>query len=478
MKHDAYRGAKEVCEKLQAGGFEAYLVGGCVRDALLGAPPKDFDIATSAKPDKIRKLFDKTAEVAPGEAYSVVVIGVGDCRFEVATFRRDLDSVDNRRPTAVEFASLDEDAGRRDFTVNALYLDPVTMQLVDLVGGLDDLDAKRLRFVGDPARRIDEDRLRVLRAVRFKNRFGFDYAPETATTLRTIGRGETPTNSPFERGSPPDSKSVEAGARGYLLPIKSERVQDELTRMLEHTSRAESLTDMDKFGLLGVFLPEIAAEKGVIQPKEFHGEGDVFVHTLDVMRHLPEKPSATLAWASLLHDVGKPSVQMIDNDRRIRFFGHAEKGSLVAREILTRLRFSKREVEDISWLVLFHMGPMGLVAMRPAKREALMRERLFPELIALYRADTLGSRFSDDAKKNKELDGVMALWQEFRRRPAVEREKSLKDIGVDGNMVIRVLELAEGGPAVRKALEGLNVAFLEGKIKNQEEAIDWLKANR
>lgn len=426
-------------------------MGGCVRDALLGIVPKDFDIATSARPEQVRELFEVATEIAPSEAYGVVVVGMDNNRYEVATFRRDIDSIDGRRPKSVEFASLEEDVARRDFTVNALYLDPVTMQLIDLVGGLDDLDAKQLRFVGDPTERVAEDRLRVLRAVRFKNRLGFDYAPETEAAI------------------------IKASNRDYLGAISSERVRDELTYMLKHSTRAESLKDLDSFGLLGVFLPEIAAEKAVEQPEEFHGEGDVFVHTLEVMRHLPEKPSATLAWAALLHDVGKPSVQMIDNDRRIHFYGHAEKGSVLTREILTRLRFSKKEMDDISWLVLFHMAPMGMLQMRPARREALMRERLFPELVELYRADTLGSRFSDDAKKEKELEGVMALWQEFRRRPASERDRTLKDIGVDGNMVMRVLGLTQGGPAVREALERLNIAFLEGKIKHHEEAIDWLK---
>lgn len=447
-------GAEEVCGRLQQAGFEAFLVGGCVRDALLNIVPKDFDIATSAKPEEIKGLFDKAAEVTPSEAYGVMVVGIDRNKYEVATFRRDVGTTDNRRPTAVEFASLEEDASRRDFTINALYIDPVSMQLVDYVGGLEDIDTKTLRFVGGPEKRIQEDRLRVLRAIRFKNHFGFTMEPATEAATRA------------------------ACVREYLKPLKAERVRDELTKILMDPSRAEALKDLENYGLLGIWLPEVAHCRGVSQPARWHSEGDVMEHIMGVMRSLPEKPSQTLVWAALLHDIGKPETAGRDSRGSTHFFGHAEAGARLAGGVLKRLRFSRRQSEDIGWLIQLHMTFIQLAQMRQAKREALLRQPLAPELHDLFVADSRGSRYEDEDARENQLAAVEEIWREFQRRPAAEREKTLKDIGVDGNYIMEALGLAQGGPAVRRALERLNIEFLEGRVKNREDAEDWLKANR
>jgi poly(A) polymerase len=457
MAQDVLGGALTICEVLQHNGFEAYLVGGCVRDALLGIIPKDFDIATKAEPARIKALFREATKVTPSEAYGVVMVSIDNNRYEVATFRRDIGSADGRRPSSVEFAQVEQDAARRDFTINTLYLDPVSWQLIDNVGGLDDVNARVLRFVGDPKERITEDRLRVLRAVRFKNRFKLNYAPATWQAL------------------------IDASTPEQMASLSHERVGIELTRILKHSTRAEAVEDLDRLGLLALYLPEVKACQGVEQPKIYHAEGDVYVHTLDVLKNLPAESSAVLVWAGLLHDIGKPATQAIDpTSGHITFKAHSEQGANLARTALTRCRLSGQDRASAVWLVENHMALMKIADTRVSKQIMLMRHSLFGDLLRLYLADSRASQH-EPARQERQKQAeeyAQRLWQEFKHRPTPARERSLKDIGVDGHWVMARLGLTKGDARVGEILERLNIELLEGRIKTEEEATDWLKANR
>lgn len=358
-----------VARALRAAGEEAYFVGGCVRDRLLGRVPKDWDVVTSAKPDAIEALFPKT--LAIGKAFGIVtVVGENGETVEVATYRADSpDSRDARHPDGIVFATREEDARRRDFTVNALYLDPESGEILDTVGGRDDLAARTVRAIGKPEARFREDALRMLRAVRFASVLGFAVEPATLAAARA--------------------------QRELIAKVSRERVLEELTRALVESPHAEGVLDLlDATGLLDLLLPEVAAMKGVEQPPAFHPEGDVYVHTRLMLSLLPFPRTARLAWATLLHDVGKPPTAALlpgkDGKPIWRFMGHAEVGAEMADGILRRLKASNALREDTVELVARHMGFVAADRMRLATLRRLMASPLFEDEMELLRLDCLG----------------------------------------------------------------------------------------
>jgi len=426
------RDARAVCATLREGGHRALFAGGCVRDQLLGQEPKDYDVATSATAQEVMALFPRTAPV--GVAYGVVLVLTPSGPVEVATFRRDGPYSDGRRPDHVAFSGEEEDAKRRDFTVNALFFDPATDEVIDYVDGVADLRAGRIRAVGNPVQRFQEDRLRLLRAVRFAARFGFAIEAET---LRAI-----------------QASASEVGQ------CSAERIREELVKMMRDQHRQAALILLDETGLLAPILPEVAALKGVEQPPEFHPEGDVFIHTGLVLSHLKE-PSTTLALAALLHDVGKPPTQTFGD--RIRFNGHDKVGAEMADKICGRLRFSNDERERIVWLVSQHMRLPVMPEMKESKRKRLLREPGFDELLALCRADALGG--SGNLSTIEWIEAYKA---------SVASETAAPAPLVSGRDLIELGYVP--GPTFRKILETIEDEQLEGNLLTREAALAYIRS--
>jgi putative nucleotidyltransferase with HDIG domain len=420
--------AGEIIERLRREGHAAFLVGGCVRDLLLGKTPKDFDVATSARPEELLRLFPRADQV--GAHFGVVLVHEGGEHVEVATFRSDLGYEDGRHPVAVEFETDPrQDALRRDFTINALLMDPVSGEILDFVGGRADLEARVIRAIGDPEARFREDHLRLLRAVRFAARLGFEIEAETFGAMRRLA--------------------------GSIRSVAAERVRDEIARILTEGGARRGFELLDASGLLAEILPEIAAMKGVAQPPEFHPEGDVWTHTLIMLDGLRE-PSLTLALGVLLHDVGKPGTFRIAE--RIRFDGHVEKGLEVAHALLTRLRFPNDVIAGAEALIANHMKFMETPRMRESTLKRFMRLPDFEEHMALHRLDCLSSH------------GHLDNYDFVRRKQAEVPPEQLKPAPlVTGKDLI-----AAGfrpGPAFGVVLSEIEDAQLEGRISTTEEAL-------
>lgn len=449
--------ALHVVETLRERGFAAYFAGGCVRDLLLGIVPKDYDVATSARPEQVLLGFVRTFGV--GANFGVVIVCTAnkdrgcDVMTEVATFRSEGVYTDGRRPDAVTYSDTpQDDVVRRDFTVNGMLLDPVgldaaqitaeqlTPRVLDFVGGREDLEAKVLRAIGDPRLRFAEDKLRMLRAVRFAARFGFAIEPATMQAMQ-----------------------AEAATIGQ---VSNERVRDELTKMLTEGRAKRAFELLDDSGLLEHVLPEVAAMKGVQQPPEWHPEGDVWVHTLLLLDKLEPGAKATLAWSALLHDVGKPPTyrapQPDDARPRIRFNGHAEVGATMARAVLNRLRFSNEETAQIVALVANHMRFGDVDKMRASTLKRFFRLDDFEEHLALHKLDVTSSHnllgMYDLAKSAYEAAPVEAY------RPALLLTgRDLIDAGL------------KPGPRFKGLLRDLEDAQLEGSITTREGAVNLLR---
>lgn len=358
--------AADIVVKLQAAGYEAFFVGGCVRDLVRGVEPGDYDIVTSARPKDVQSLFPHT--VAVGARFGVVLVIDGEHRYEVATYRSEDSYEDGRRPSRVQFATAQEDVRRRDFTVNGLLLDPLTGYVFDLVGGCRDISRRVIRTIGDPDQRFAEDRLRMLRAVRFAA--GLDFAIDPST-LAAVCR--------------------HAGA---IRQISAERIREELTKMITHSGARRGLELLDESGLLAEILPEIATLKGVQQPEVFHPEGDVWQHILQMLNHLPVAADGAinpcLSWAVLLHDIGKPSTRFVDC-AGVHFYGHVQKGEEMAAAILQRLKFPNAQTETILALIRGHMMFMHVRDMRPGRLKRFLRQPDFDLHLKLHRLDCMGS---------------------------------------------------------------------------------------
>ena len=350
-----------VC-RLREAGYVAYFAGGCVRDLLRGVPAQDFDIATSATPAEVQRLFPKTIPV--GAAFGVVLVLADNHQFEVATFRNDAAYLDGRHPSAVRYGSPEEDAHRRDFTVNGLFLDPLTHQILDFVDGRADIERRLIRCIGTPRHRFEEDKLRLLRCIRFASNLQFAIEPATGAAVREMA--------------------------GQIRVVSAERIRDELIKIFTRPHAGTGLELLAATGLLPEVLPEIAAMIGVEQPAEFHPEGDVFTHTRLMLDDLPSEPGIVLAFAVLLHDVGKPPTFTRAPDR-IRFNDHDIAGQALAETILRRLRFSNDQIEQIALCVGGHMRFQHVQAMRQSKLKRLLARPTFPVELELHRIDCQAS---------------------------------------------------------------------------------------
>ena len=425
--------ARDVCAVLRKAGFRALFAGGCVRDMLMGTTPKDYDIATNALPEQVMALFPHNAPV--GAAFGVVLVIRPEGLFEVATFRTDGPYLDGRRPAEVTYCAEDEDAARRDFTINAMFLDPETDQVIDWVGGRDDLARRLVRAVGDPVARFREDRLRLLRAVRFASRLGFSLDPATRAAVTA------------------EAASLHSG-------VSVERVREELVKMFTGGHAGAALALLDETGLLGVVLPEVQAMKGVEQPPQFHPEGDVFIHTRLMLDYLPAECTPTLAMGVLLHDAGKPVTQTFED--RIRFNFHDKAGAHIAREATQRLRFSNQESARIVWLTENHMRVSTIPKMREGKRRLFVTEPGFDELLELCRLDCLSS--------HRDLSGIDWVQQYLASLPPeAPRPPRL----FNGNDLLAIGYAA--GPQFSKILSAVEEAQLEGTVSTKEEAADFVR---
>ncbi len=426
-----YSTALQILEVLHKAGFEAYLAGGCVRDMLLKRPAKDYDIVTNAVPEQIEELFPQT--VAIGKHFGVMLVNHNKHHFEIATFRSDSGYTDGRRPDYVTFTSAEEDAKRRDFTINGLFYDPFKEQVLDYVNGQIDIKEKLIRFIGDPVARIEEDALRILRAIRFKNRLGFRYHPDTYTALHKL------------------APSIER--------ISVERIRDELNMLLLDTNRSEAIRDLHEFGLLALLLPEIEAMRGITQPFEYHTEGDVFEHTLTALESIGPTDNLTLVWATLLHDSGK--VNTFHIAERIRFDSHAEHSAVFAKAALTRLRFPKNFTEEICYLVIHHMMWVALRDMPDNRKRKWIHDSRFANLLALFKADASGSRPLDLSLYHE----IEAVVKDIETKYPDQPEHLLT-----GNDLIRELHL-KPGPKLGKILAHVYEAQLDHKLETKAEAL-------
>jgi putative nucleotidyltransferase with HDIG domain len=424
--------ANHIIRRLGEHGYQALLVGGCVRDLLLGREPKDYDVATDAHPDQIVALFPRSGLV--GAQFGVVLVRTEHAVVEVATFRSDLDYHDGRRPEGVRFESSPrEDALRRDFTINGLFLDPLSGEQFDYVGGKADLQNHVIRAIGDPVVRFEEDHLRLIRAVRFAARLGFHIERETFAAMRSLAP--------------------------LILRVAPERVRDELIRILTEGGARYGFELLDSSGLLREILPEVSAMKGVEQPPEFHPEGDVWTHTLMMLDGL-DHPTPTLAMGVLLHDVGKPATFRIAD--RIRFDGHVEVGVRMAREILTRLRFSSSDIDQILALVENHMKFKDVGRMRESTLKRFLRLPKFGEHLSLHRLDCLNS------------NGKLETWEMLRRKLADTPPEVLKPAPL-----LTGHDLIEAGyppgPRFGELLAAVEDAQLEGRVTTREEALQLVR---
>ena len=422
--------AESTIARLRTAGHEALLAGGCVRDTLLGRRPKDYDVATSARPEEVLAVFPKALTV--WAAFGVVVVTDGPVQVEVATFRRETGYADGRHPDGVAYTDAREDALRRDFTVNAMFLDPARGEVLDYVGGRNDLELGVIRAVGDARERFAEDHLRMLRAVRLATELRFDLDPPTADAIREFAP--------------------------RIASVSGERVRDELAQVLTAfpDGRRRGLELASEFGLLGVLLPEVEALRGTQQGPTVHPEGDVFTHTLLCVERLRE-PTFELALAALLHDVGKPGTAAV-RDGRLTFYGHEEVGEEKARGICGRLRLSALQTRRVTWLVRRHMHPAHAFGMREARRKRLFAEEGFEELAELWRADCLASGGSAEAYE--------ALMMQYR---AMGREQVRPEPLISGHDLIAMG--LEPGPAFGGILEEVYDAQLEGRAATKEEAL-------
>jgi len=437
----------EIIEILRRAGHEAYWAGGCVRDMLLGIKPKDFDIVTSAKPEEIEDLLEHTIPV--GKQFGVIIAVQNGHNFEIATFRSDSGYSDGRRPDAVTFTNAKEDALRRDFTINALFYDPMKDEVIDYVNGQKDLEEKIVRFIGNPEERIKEDHLRILRAVRFKNSYNLQYHPETYQAIK---------------------KHVH-----LIKNISKERIADELNKMIMGENNGQAFEELFEIGALDIILPELCKLKGLAQPLEYHHEGDVWDHSKTCLESLtnedadpdplPEIPaSLELRWATLFHDIGKYETFSMDGDR-IRYDKHSEVGAELAKKILRRLKFPNKSIEKIAWLIEHHMMVVPLFEMTKDRQRHWFLNPWFPDLLELYRADALGIKPID-----------LSMYEDLKRmyRHEIAELKLLPKTLLSGEEIMKLLKI-KPGKEIGEIQEKIYFKQLAGEVKTKEDAGKFIK---
>ncbi|MGO9810577.1 MAG: CCA tRNA nucleotidyltransferase [Isosphaeraceae bacterium] len=428
--------ALEVVLRLRRAGFQALWAGGCVRDLLLGLVPVDYDVATDATPEQVMLSLPFRA-ITVGISFGVVRIRhprMHGIEVEVATFRSDGAYVDGRRPAAVAFSSPELDAARRDFTINGMFMDPESSQVIDYVGGLDDLRNQVLRAIGDPAERFREDKLRLLRAIRFAARFNLEIEPNTLQSLRAMA--------------------------GEVVVVSPERIAQELRRMLVHVNRAQAMNMALEAGLVAAILPPLVDMRGLFQGKPVQPEGDLWDHTMLVLRLLPVRPSFTLAFAALVHDVGKPFTRA-NHHGRTSFHSHDQVGSRIADRLCRSLRLSNMERERITWLVAFHQYLGEAKKLREAKLKRVLAQPGIADLLALHRADALAST------GDTEHVDYCAYYIEHQPAGPINPPPLLT-----GHDLVR--HGLEPGAHFAVILETIREAQLEGKVSSKREALDWV----
>jgi len=427
--------AIKTAQRLIDAGHTTYFAGGCVRDTLLGKEPKDYDIATSATPTEVQALFPKSDAI--GEHFGVILVKENKMAFEIATFRHDGSYKDGRHPESVTFSTPEEDAQRRDFTVNGLFQHPVTGEIIDHVGGRADLETKTLRAIGNPADRFQEDALRLMRAVRFATVLDFEIEPTTWQAIKENAH--------------------------LLEQISAERVRDEFTRTLVAPARARGFDLLTESGLMQFIVPEVYALIGCEQPPQWHPEGDVYTHTRIMLDMLEGEVSTELALAVLLHDIGKPATYTYDEaDDRIRFNGHDRVGAEMADVILRRLKYPNSTIEDACAMVKNHMNFMHVMDMRTAKVKRFMARPTFEKEMELHRVDCASSN-----GLTENYDFLREKEKEFAAQPLIPKPlvtgKDLISMGL------------KPGPEFKKVLTQVQTEQLEGNLDDREGALSYVK---
>jgi len=438
--------AADIVKRLQDAGYAAFWVGGCVRDFLLGREPKDFDVATDAKPEQVEKLFPKTIPV--GKKFGVIIVVESERQFEVATFRADAEYRDGRRPERVTFANAEADASRRDFTVNGLFYDPITKKIHDWVGGEQDLHAKIIRTIGSPAERFGEDHLRMLRAVRFAARLNFEIEPQTFAAIQTYAP--------------------------KIQMISAERVRDELLKLFRapdentpsltgYSPAARGWRLLRDSGLLDQVLPELSATITCEQSPDFHPEGSVFNHIGLMLEKLPAHSHESLPWAVLMHDVAKPATAAKDTATgKIHFYGHEQIGADMAEKILQRLKFPRKQIDEIATCVRNHMQFKDVKQMRKATLRRLLMRETFPLELDLHRLDCLGSS-GDLEHYNFLVEQVEVMKHQPELRPPLLTGDDMLALGIPA------------GKKIGELLHEVRDKQLAEELRTPEQALAWVK---
>jgi poly(A) polymerase len=427
--------ALEIVKRIQDAGHAAFWVGGCVRDLLLGREPGDYDVATSARPEEIEAIFQRTVPV--GRQFGVLLVVENGKAIEVATFRSEKDYSDGRHPGSVEFSDAREDARRRDFTVNGLFYDPIREEIKDWVGGEADLKSKILRTIGTPEERFSEDHLRLLRAVRFAAQLGFEIEPATFAALRAHA--------------------------GTIGTVSAERVREELLKLFRPPHAGRGLDLLRDSGLLEEVLPEVSATIGCEQSPDFHPEGSVYNHIRLILDSLALESGSTVIWAALLHDIAKPPTASHDpTTGQIHFYGHEKLGAEMAETILRRLKFPRKQIEQITTCVRYHMQFKDVPRMRKSTLRRMLMRPTFPLELELHRLDCLGSHRRLDL-----YERMAGELRELEKQPAIHPPlisgKDLMKLGI------------RPGPEMGALLEQIREKQLQDELTTREEALDWVR---
>ena len=434
-----YNAAKSIIKELRDNGHKAFLVGGCVRDALLGLSPKEYDIATSALPGEVQALFDRNVPI--GESFGVILVLIDDMQFEIATFREERGYEDGRHPGEVNYTDSEiEDVVRRDFTINGMLYDPLSNELFDHVNGLEDLEKGVIRTIGDANERFDEDKLRMIRAARFSSRFGFKIEQDTFNAIKE--------------------------KCGLISSVSIERIRDEIVKIITQDNPGDGLKLLSETGLLKEILPDVHAMIGVEQPPQFHPEGDVFVHTCLVLDKLHENTggnySAELAMGALLHDVGKPPTFEITD--RIRFNGHDRVGAGMAKGICRKLKFSKKQIERIVSLIREHLKFKDVRNMRQSTLKRFLATPYFEEHLEMHLADCQASH------------GITKVYDYLKDRLENMEEEEIKP-----PPLITGLDLIgmgyKPGPLFKTILDKVEEQQLEGALSDKDGALEFISKN-
>jgi poly(A) polymerase len=427
--------ALQIVERLREHGFAAYLAGGCVRDRILGVKAKDFDIATDARPEVVQKLFANT--VAVGAKFGVIVVIIDGDAFEVATFRADAPYLDGRRPSAVHFGTLEADVVRRDFTIGGMYYDPAAGRVIDLVGGQRDLRAGIVRAIGNPRERFAEDRLRMLRAIRFAARLNFTIEPATMDAIR--------------RAAP------------AITEVSAERIGDELVMILTEGNAARGMELLRDSGLMRTLLPEVEALIGCDQPVNYHPEGDVYRHTMLMLSMLEYRCTETLAFGVLFHDIAKPPCRE-EKGEKVTFYGHMERGAEMATGTLQRLRRSRFVQDRVAYLVHHHLSLTQAPKMRPSTLKRMLARDGFDELLSLARIDALAS------------NSYLGFYHFCRRAMNAHAPEQLRPPRLIGGDDLIAMGFTPG-PAFKTILKEVEDLQLDGELQDRDQAMAYVRGH-